>query len=765
MTDPGEDLASRQRRDRVGAMIGDSGPPPAVMDALSSESVRLVRYDKRERSGLKPGPPVGSVGLDRRIAAHLEGRMGSLYAYQAEAIRLVLGGSSVVIEAPTAAGKTLAFLAPVAHIVARSEGRGTRALLVYPTNALMRDQLPGIAKIAGSVGRRAGIINGDTPPEARSRLAADPPEMLLTTFDLLHRQMAGHGPLHKMLKTVEILVVDEAHYYNGLLGSNVHHVIARLKRLSGGLQCIAASATLKGSKGFCESLFGEEMIVVGDEGQLATMDFAMMTPAIPAESKGDARLLRHRLMVEVAKKTARRENKALLFSNSRRGAEIVARLAKDAGLRAGIHRSGLDKLTLKRVEEEFREGRLDILSCTPTLELGIDIGSVGTVVSELVPVNRLAQRVGRAGRRGERGFAALVLGNDPISQYYERHTGDYDNDRWEPHIDPRNRGVEDIHTVAMAADRELGPGESECRGEAVERGIAAGLLKREGRAVRATEKGKQEASRHKIRGIGGTVRVTCDGEVIGDRNLPYAIGELHPGALYMHNTATYRIESLDQRRWIARASRAPADLRMHTIPLIEKTVSLKNVLDTVEVFGNEVKYCELEVTLEVKRYIERSFKAVGDPAEARHLGRGIRHAFLTNGVAFWAPRPCRAMGGPGGAGVEEGAYHAIEHVMVEASRMVIGVTHSDMDSKSLPNGTVYMYDRVAGGNGASRALHARMARVVERAMRILDACACRDDPRGCVNCTFSHMCGRENEALHKAGALESLQGLAGRPGG
>ncbi|MDD9808588.1 MAG: DEAD/DEAH box helicase [Thaumarchaeota archaeon] len=762
MNRPAGDPGAPPRPDGAGDAIGGDAPD-AIRDAVSSKSVRLVRHVKRARRDFAAGPPVDAVGLHDKVVGRLKRRIRTLHAYQAEAIGRILARESVAIEAPTAAGKTVAFLAPVMHIVAGARGAGTRALLVYPTNALMRDQFQEVSEIAKDLGKRAAIMNAGTGVAERKRMVADPPEVILTTFDMLHGQMAGHGPLSEILGTVEILVVDEAHYYSGLLGSNVHHVVARLKRLCGGLQCIAVSATLRGSGGFCSGLFGQGVHVVREEGRLADMDFAMLAPAVPAERRDDARLLRHRMMVDIARRVTGPNSKTLLFSNSRRGAEIVGVMARDAGLRAGIHRGGMGRET-PRIERDFREGRLDALSCTPTLELGIDIGDVGTVISEFVPVNRLAQRAGRAGRRGRRGLAVLALGNDPISQYYRGHPEDYDLDEWEPHMDPANRRVGDIQTVAMAADRPLGQGELAAREEAVERGIAGGLLAWRGGAIVATGAGRQAATGHKIRGIGEAVRVFCGGEEIGDRNLPYAIGELHQGALYLHNGSTYRIERLDLRRRRAEASLLPPETRMHTIPLVEKEVRPKRALDTRGDFGDEVRYCEIEVALWVKKYIERDYRTAGGRAETKRLESGVRYSFVTNAVEFWAPRPEVAMRGAD-PGDEEGAYHAIEHVMVEASRMVIGVTHSDMDSKSCANGMVYVYDRIDGGNGASRALHARMDGVVSRAAGILGGCACRDDKRGCVHCTFAHMCGRENEVLHKVGALESLQRLAGTFGG
>ncbi|QEW21111.1 ATP-dependent helicase [Marinibacterium anthonyi] len=72
-------------------------------------------------------------------------------------------------------------------------------------------------------------------------------------------------------------------------------------------------------------------------------------------------------------------------------------------LRAQEHSAQIDRQSLKGYEDAFRKGRINILNCSTTMEMGVDIPNVGTVVNTNVPPapSNYRQRIGRAGRRGE----------------------------------------------------------------------------------------------------------------------------------------------------------------------------------------------------------------------------------------------------------------------------------------------------------------------------------------------------------------------------
>ena len=71
-------------------------------------------------------------------------------------------------------------------------------------------------------------------------------------------------------------------------------------------------------------------------------------------------------------------------------------------------------------EREFHDGKVNLLSCSTTMELGIDIGGISTVVGSNVPprISNYVQRVGRAGRAGAGVAAAVTFSR---GQSYEQY--------------------------------------------------------------------------------------------------------------------------------------------------------------------------------------------------------------------------------------------------------------------------------------------------------------------------------------------------------
>lgn len=78
------------------------------------------------------------------------------------------------------------------------------------------------------------------------------------------------------------------------------------------------------------------------------------------------------------------------------------------------HSAQIDSEILRDSERKFENGQLNVLSCSTTMEMGVDIGGISTVMMNNVPPKpaNYLQRAGRAGRRSETQSLALTICND-----------------------------------------------------------------------------------------------------------------------------------------------------------------------------------------------------------------------------------------------------------------------------------------------------------------------------------------------------------------
>ncbi|MFJ5486145.1 DEAD/DEAH box helicase [Hansschlegelia beijingensis] len=82
--------------------------------------------------------------------------------------------------------------------------------------------------------------------------------------------------------------------------------------------------------------------------------------------------------------------------------------------RSAEHSAQQDSGRLRRYEQAFKAGRINVLNCSTTMEMGVDIGSVSTVMMTNAPpsIANYRQRVGRAGRRGQAAALAFTFCKD-----------------------------------------------------------------------------------------------------------------------------------------------------------------------------------------------------------------------------------------------------------------------------------------------------------------------------------------------------------------
>ena len=738
--------------------------PSVVYDALRSKQDYVVAYSIIEEAKPELGSVISTLNLQEPLVNALrQMNIEHLYRFQEDAIKHILNGEDVVIVAPTGSGKTEAFTLPILSMLSsdsrelsglRVEPPKIRALFIYPTKALARDQLHKITMLAESLGVCVDVFDGDTPRRDKERILLEPPHIVLTNFDTIHHHMLHRTTFSRLLQTVKIVVVDEVHVYKGTFGSNVYFIVKRLERLTGRLQIIAASATVANPAEFCKTLFGRRFKVIQEEeGRHGILHFTILFPTLRS----------HRaLVIDTIKKLFKTGYKPLIFSSSHLGAELNAYYAKREGVDIAVHRAGLPEEWRRKIEEGFRKGTIKAISATPTLELGIDIGSVDAVVSDLVPVNRLIQRAGRAGRRGQEALIFLLLrDNDPISQYYRNHPEEYFKNIEQAYADPFNPTVAEKQILAAALDRPIRIGEFREYKQIVDALISKGLLHAFKDSLKPGLAARRILAAYNVRGSGEVVSIIFNGKRIGERSLPQALDELHPEAVYLHAGVRYRSRTLkmDGARSYAELEHLPPHYPYFTRPLKEEWPHIISEIESKRVFGVEVKRVELEIEKKVIGYVNVDINNPTAKGRPTLLEQPVTYRFNTKGLVFQAPTPDQTLQ----RYVEQkeyaliSSYHATEHLMIEATNPITGGAADDMGGISIgATGFIYIYDGAVGGNGATKALYDRFEEAHKSALEIVEGCRCESET-GCPRCTYSYRCGNNNEFLLKQGAIEVLR--------
>jgi hypothetical protein len=197
----------------------------------------------------------------------------SLYKHQEQAIALASHGESFVVTSGTGSGKSLAYFIPIVNAVLTEQragaGKRTRAIVVYPMNALANSQREELDKFLANVAGERPVTferyTGQEDADERKRIADNPPDILLTNFMMLELLMTRQERVDRQVigncAGLRFLVLDELHTYRGRQGADVALLVRRVReRLAPErLQCIGTSATMA-SEG---SLVDKNRLVAG----------------------------------------------------------------------------------------------------------------------------------------------------------------------------------------------------------------------------------------------------------------------------------------------------------------------------------------------------------------------------------------------------------------------------------------------------------------------------------------------------------------------
>lgn len=352
---------------------------------------------------------------------------------QKRAIDPILSGDrDVLISASTAAGKTEAFFLPACSAIA-SEENGFGILYISPLKALINDQYRRLENLCDMLDMKITPWHGDSPQAKKKQIKKNPSGILLITPESLESLLVREsGWVKNAFSSLKYVVIDEFHAFIGSeRGQHLLSLLNRLEhlleRLSSPIPRVALSATLgeletvplslrPNQSLTCETITSTKnttTLKVQVRGYIEPFDLLSNDSGEPAEIQ-----ICHDLYKLC------RGGSHLVFANSRKRTESIAAQLRDFCEQNVVpneffpHHGSLSKDLREELESRLQKEALPTTAiCTMTLELGIDIGKVNSVIQVTAPhsISSLRQRMGRSGRRNDPAILRMLISENQLN--------------------------------------------------------------------------------------------------------------------------------------------------------------------------------------------------------------------------------------------------------------------------------------------------------------------------------------------------------------
>lgn len=341
----------------------------------------------------------------------------------------LLEGKNLLVCTPTASGKTL-----VAEIAAINRINKGKCIYIVPLKALALEKNQDFKKKYPNL--KISVSIGDLD-SSDSWLAGS--DIIITTSEKMESLIRHGSP---WISNVATIIIDEIHLINDPgRGPTLEILITLLKKILPNAQIIALSATIGNPKDLARWL--EAALVVDDWRPVKLYQGVYTEDEIDFFNKKDNTLIPPKTepAVDLAVDTIKKSKQALVFCTTKRSAEATAeRIAKLQTLKPELkkmsedvlkvlssptkqcrrlsfcikygiafHHAGLPSKQRSAIEDAFRDKRISIICCTPTLAMGVSMDAFRTIIKSLkryssrwgymwIPVLEYHQCAGRAGR-------------------------------------------------------------------------------------------------------------------------------------------------------------------------------------------------------------------------------------------------------------------------------------------------------------------------------------------------------------------------------
>ena len=337
--------------------------------------------------------------INTRLLSALEKiGLSSPYQHQYHAVEEAMTGANVVLECPTASGKTLAFAIPILNKLIDHPSH--HALLIYPMKSVATDQCTQInelcKRLPGPTRLYAQPYDGNVPNTQKRTIRQNPPAIIATNPEYLNSAMLGNKHQWEgFLTNLRYVVIDEMHEYRGFFGSNMSLLIRRfnlqLTRLGTKPQYFLSSATCANPKTHAENLTGmlNWTAIQAKNAFRPKRDFIFINPNIRDFKYRD--IFRRRI-VQASLACHKLGLHILVFCQSKNFLEETLIRCREKARTHNMEPSAFQPFHAdlsaddrREIQQDIKTGSASVVFTTTALELGIDIGGLDGRHSRWLP--------------------------------------------------------------------------------------------------------------------------------------------------------------------------------------------------------------------------------------------------------------------------------------------------------------------------------------------------------------------------------------------
>ena len=715
------------------------------------------------------------ITLDKRIREYLSKKgISSLYSHQALAIEMIMSKQDVVLATSSASGKSMSYMIPIIQTIL--DNPHAKFLYIAPTKSLTHDQKNKINEFSRFVLGRdiANTFDGHTPYETKQKILKNFPNVILTNEHELHYViLKNHEKWRKFLKNLELIIVDEVHWYKGVFGSHVANIFRRLNVIAtyyGSFPTyICLSATIGNPREFVEKLIGKKVKVITEDGSPKPERLLLLWEPHPEEGSP---------FTDVANIVGEHIASHLLvltFGRSRNMVEMMTKVIKEKlypelKKYVSVYRAGLTTERRREIENKFFSGKLRALVSTSAMELGIDVGELDSVVMYGYPgsLSSFWQRANRAGRRNKKAAVHYIPMNNPLDQYFIRKPDILTNRDFEKaYINPDNEKILDMHAKCMVDEIGL-----DYLKEFYEKYGEYLFINFKPFVDMAIDKYSTHNDYIKlypeddVNLRGGTidkigVYIKGTNKKIAEVDMDRAPNELFERAIYMVEGEKYRVKKLlfSERRAIVEKELSDNS----TIAVTRSIVFIDRSEDSKELMNRDVVVGKGRLRVKERFIKYKEITPDGDVIKTGKLDFPDREMeadglWITFSKDFIAQHP----------EISDFAIaiHGLVHTIMNLTPLYalcdisdIAGTYYQSHKNFRGNPGIFIYETNEYGVGIIDILFENIEKILEDSLNLLSSCSCE---KGCPNCIFSPYCPFDNNNLDKRATIKLIKPLLSR---